>query len=99
MCRCSIGCAIASTNAFAKLFSPTSREHKYRSLTLPARPKTIMNGLCFIGTDTGVGKTFITAAVARLLRQQGHDVAVCKPVATGARLIGDRWVSEDTLLL
>src|SRR5438270_4063188 len=58
-----------------------------------------MTGLCFIGTDTGVGKTFITAAVARLLRLQQRDVAVCKPVATGARLVDGRWVSEDTICL
>jgi dethiobiotin synthetase len=52
--------------------------------------------LFFTGTDTGVGKTFVTACVARLLRDQGHGVAVCKPVATGARRIGGTWESDDT---
>jgi dethiobiotin synthetase len=42
-----------------------------------------MRGLFFVGTDTGVGKTHVTAAVARLLRQQGRAIRVCKPVATG----------------
>src|SRR4029077_21283309 len=41
-------------------------------------------GLFFTGTDTGVGKTFVTAAVARILRRRGCGVVVCKPVAAGA---------------
>jgi dethiobiotin synthetase len=60
---------------------------------------SISAGLFFTGTDTGVGKTFVAAAVARLLRRQGHRVAVCKPVATGAPRIGGRWLSEDTVRL
>ena len=56
-------------------------------------------GLFVTGTDTGVGKTFVTAAVARLLCRQGRDVAVCKPVATGALAGEDGWISEDTRLL
>jgi dethiobiotin synthetase len=58
-----------------------------------------MHGLFFTGTDTGVGKTWITAAVTRLLRRQGHPVQVCKPVASGARWVEGRWLSEDTELL
>jgi dethiobiotin synthetase len=58
-----------------------------------------MIGLFITGTDTGVGKTCVTAAVARLLRQQGRVVVVSKPVATGAERHGDRWLSEDTLRL
>ena len=42
--------------------------------------------LLFItGTDTAVGKTMITAALAAYLRQRGIPVAVLKPVATGCR--------------
>jgi dethiobiotin synthetase len=36
------------------------------------------------GTDTGVGKTIATAALACHARLGGLDVAVCKPVQTGA---------------
>jgi dethiobiotin synthetase len=36
------------------------------------------------GTDTGVGKTVATAALACHARLAGRDVAVCKPVQTGA---------------
>lgn len=35
------------------------------------------------GTDTGVGKTTITAALATSLRKHGIDVGVMKPVASG----------------
>lgn len=39
---------------------------------------------CFItGTDTGVGKTLVTAALALSLRQRGCNVGVMKPVETG----------------
>src|SRR5438067_13689663 len=58
-----------------------------------------MGGLFFTGTDTGVGRTIVTAAVARLLRRQGRPVRVCKPVATGAAWSGSCWLSEDTQLL
>jgi dethiobiotin synthetase len=56
-------------------------------------------GLFFTGTDTGVGKTFVTASVARVLRQQGRDVGVCKPIATGARWVQGRWLADDTVCL
>lgn len=56
-------------------------------------------GLFITGTDTGVGKTVVTAALARLLRRHGNTVAVCKPVATGAAAAGGRLVSDDTLAL
>jgi len=35
------------------------------------------------GSDTGVGKTFVTCAFAHALRARGWRVAVCKPVETG----------------
>ena len=39
---------------------------------------------CFItGTDTGVGKTVVTAAVALALKNRGSDVGVMKPIETG----------------
>jgi dethiobiotin synthetase len=39
--------------------------------------------LIVTGTDTGVGKTIATAALACHARLAGLDVAVCKPVQTG----------------
>lgn len=41
-------------------------------------------GLFVTGTDTGVGKTVVAAAIARSLVEAGARVGVLKPVATGA---------------
>src|SRR3954447_14200366 len=58
-----------------------------------------MRGLLISGTDTGVGKTFLSAAIARCWRWQGRPFRVCKPVATGAEWQRGRLLSEDTLRL
>ena len=47
-------------------------------------------GLFIAGTDTGVGKTVVACALAAWCRQQGYDVGVMKPVATGGRDVGKR---------
>jgi dethiobiotin synthetase len=40
--------------------------------------------VCFVtGTDTGVGKTVVTAALAVILRARRNNVAVVKPAQTG----------------
>lgn len=41
------------------------------------------SGVFITGTDTGVGKTVVTAALARYLSRRGTDVGVMKPVETG----------------
>ena len=41
-------------------------------------------GFFVTATDTGVGKTFVTAALAAAFRARGRDVAVFKPVQSGA---------------
>ena len=40
-------------------------------------------GLFITGTDTGVGKTVVTAAIAALLAESGRQVSVYKPIQTG----------------
>ncbi|MBE9536000.1 MAG: dethiobiotin synthase [Proteobacteria bacterium] len=42
-----------------------------------------MRGIFITGTDTGVGKTAVAAALARALRSKGVDVGVMKPVQSG----------------
>ena len=42
-----------------------------------------MPGLFVTGTDTDVGKTFVSCALARGLRDAGVDVGVMKPAETG----------------
>ena len=56
-------------------------------------------GLFITGTDTGVGKTIVTAALAMILREAGADVGVMKPVATGCVRRREGLVSEDAELL
>jgi len=51
------------------------------------------------GTDTGVGKTVVTAALALLLRERGMNVGVMKPVTSGCVERGNSLVSEDAELL
>lgn len=41
------------------------------------------HGLFITGTDTGVGKTLVTAALALHLKKQGLTVGVMKPIETG----------------
>ncbi|MBU8811595.1 dethiobiotin synthase [Mycolicibacterium goodii] len=52
-----------------------------------------MTVLAVTGTDTGVGKTVTTAALACATRLAGRDVAVCKPVQTGT-IDGDDDLGE-----
>ncbi len=44
---------------------------------------TALTVLVVTGTETGVGKTVATAALAAAAQQAGIAVAVCKPVQTG----------------
>jgi dethiobiotin synthetase len=41
--------------------------------------------LFIIGTDTGVGKTVLTALLTRFLRERGVNVVALKPVCSGGR--------------
>ncbi len=51
------------------------------------------------GTDTGVGKTLVTAALLRRLREAGVAVAGMKPVAAGVIAGPEGPANEDALLL
>jgi dethiobiotin synthetase len=56
-------------------------------------------GIFITGTDTGVGKTIVAAAIALYLRKSGVRVAVLKPVTSGAIVVDGRRISEDAELL
>ena len=56
-------------------------------------------GIFITGTDTGVGKTIVAAAIARLLKLRGVNVGVMKPVTSGCIESGGKLVSEDAELL
>ena len=51
------------------------------------------------GTDTGVGKTVFSAGLAWALRDEGYDVGVMKPFATGGRIFSNKFKSEDVAML
>lgn len=51
------------------------------------------------GTDTGVGKTLVAAALLRTLREAGQRVAGMKPVAAGSEPGPEGLANEDALLL
>lgn len=51
------------------------------------------------GTDTGVGKTLVSAALLRAAAARGWRAIGLKPVAAGAVWREGRWVNDDALLL
>lgn len=51
------------------------------------------------GTDTGVGKTLISAALLHALAKHHPRVVGMKPVAAGLMEVDGRWASEDVLAL
>src|SRR3982751_5321437 len=55
--------------------------------------------LLVTGTDTGVGKTLVAAAIGDWFRRQGAKVAVLKPCATGCVHRREGLVSEDAEFL
>jgi dethiobiotin synthetase len=55
---------------------------------------------CFVtGTDTGVGKTFVSAALVRAMRRAGVDALAMKPVASGSVETPEGLRNEDALAL
>ncbi len=56
-------------------------------------------GLFITGTDTGVGKTVVAAALARLLRLRGINVGIMKPVTSGCSEANGVLRSDDAELL
>lgn len=51
------------------------------------------------GTDTGVGKTLVSAALLHALRRRYSRVVGMKPMAAGLELRDGQWVSDDVLAL
>jgi len=49
------------------------------------------------GTDTEIGKTYVSCALIRYLTAHGYRVAAMKPVASGCENTGDGLRSDDAL--
>ncbi len=58
-----------------------------------------MNGWFVTGTDTGIGKTFVSVALMHALRARGLTVLGMKPVAAGCRATADGLHNDDALML
>jgi len=56
-------------------------------------------GIFVTATDTGVGKTFVAAGLARALKARGLDVGVMKPVASGGRRLDAQGADKDAGLV
>ena len=54
-----------------------------------------MKGYFITGTDTEIGKTFVTAALTRALAATGLRVAPIKSLAAGQTWRNSRWINED----
>ena len=54
-----------------------------------------MAGYFVTGTDTGVGKTYVTAALAARGRHAGKRVFAWKPIETGCELVNGTLVGAD----
>lgn len=61
-------------------------------------PNDLAPAFLVTGTDMGVGKTFIAAGLARMLKDRGLKVGVMKPIEVGWEQQGDHWPPDaDTL--
>ena len=58
-----------------------------------------MKGYFVTGTDTGVGKTFVSCALARTGVSRGQRVFAFKPIETGCTPVGGHLVGADQELL
>jgi len=56
-------------------------------------------GLFVVGTDTGVGKTYVASRIAAALTKAGLKVGVYKPAASGCRRVGRALISDDAVSL
>lgn len=56
-------------------------------------------GLFVCGTDTGVGKTYISTLLIRSLSRSGLRVAGMKPLASGATIVNGELVNDDAMQL
>ena len=55
----------------------------------------MIKGIFITGTDTGVGKTYVAAGIARSLCSAGINVGVMKPAETGCGMRSGKLVPKD----
>jgi dethiobiotin synthetase len=66
-------------------------------MSLEVSPQTGAIGPAFFvtGTDTAVGKTFVSVRLLHALRRAGKTVLAMKPVAAGCEETAEGWRNED----
>ena len=80
---------------YSDIASTIGRGYSVAAVLSPAS----IPGLLVTGTDTGIGKTLIAAAIAAWFRSQGARVGVLKPMASGCVRRREGLVSEDAEFL
>ncbi len=70
-------------------------EKKTSAATVPARPRTVF----VAGTDTGVGKTLVSAGILQAANAAGLTTIGLKPVAAGCAETEQGLRNDDALLL
>ena len=63
---------------------PATRHPPDSSPLTPNASRVAPNGFFIVGTDTGVGKTLVAAALLHAYADLGYRVVGMKPVAAGA---------------
>ncbi|MBD3609085.1 MAG: dethiobiotin synthase [Gammaproteobacteria bacterium] len=58
-----------------------------------------MKGVFITGTDTEIGKTYVSAAIVEALNQQGLRTSVMKPIASGCHDTPEGLRNDDALSL
>ena len=56
-------------------------------------------GYFITGTDTDVGKTFVSCALLQAFADKGQRIAAMKPIAAGCDKTADGWRNDDALQL
>ena len=58
-----------------------------------------MSGIFITGTDTEIGKTFVSSLLIKIFSEENMKVAGMKPVASGAKIIKGILKNDDALTL
>ena len=54
--------------------------------------------LFIAGTDTGIGKTYISTGILSAFNERGYSTLGIKPVASGCKRINEKLFSEDSMM-
>ena len=66
---------------------------------LNIKDQSFLKGCFVTGTDTEVGKTFVSTGLLHALKQQGLRALGLKPVSAGMLLEHGQWLQEDVMAL